>query len=103
MANGVVYIGPTRQGVRAERRHRAGVELHHRRLIDSSPAVANGVVYFGSVDDNVYALNAATGAEQWTYTIGDAVDSSPAVANGVVYTGSGDGNVYAFGLKKGQE
>jgi PQQ-like domain len=29
--------------------------------IESSPAVANGVVYAGSDDDNLYALNAANG------------------------------------------
>ena len=37
----------------------------------SSPAVANGVVYVGSEDDNVYALNASTGAKLWSYTTGN--------------------------------
>ncbi len=50
--------------------------------------MANGVVYVGSSDDNVYALNASTGALLWKYTTGNYVDSSPAVANGVVYIGS---------------
>ena len=36
--------------------------------IESSPAVANGVVYIGSDDGNVYALNASTGALLWSYT-----------------------------------
>ena len=54
----------------------------------SSPAVANGVVYVGSNDGNVYALNASTGAMLWSYTTGGGVYSSPAVANGVVYVGS---------------
>ena len=36
----------------------------------SSPAVANGVVYVGSLDNNVYALNASTGALLWKYTTG---------------------------------
>jgi outer membrane protein assembly factor BamB len=67
--------------------------------VDSSPAVANGVVYVGSNDKNVYALNASTGAKLWSYTTGGAVSSSPAVANGVVYVGSFNGKVYAFGLK----
>ena len=64
----------------------------------SSPAVANGVIYIGSGDDSVYALNAATGAKLWSYHTGNQVFSSPTVANGVVYVGSGDGNMYAFGL-----
>ena len=68
----------------------------------SSPAVANGVVYVGSDDDNLYALNASTGALLWEYTTGGFFfNSSPAVANGVVYVGSYDGNLYAFDLAGG--
>ena len=63
----------------------------------SSPAVANGVVYVGSQDDNVYALNASTGARLWSFTTGGSVFfSSPGVANGVVYVGSEDFKIYAF-------
>ena len=51
----------------------------------------------GSDDNNVYALNATTGASSWNFTTGDWVVSSPAVANGTVYVGSVDGNVYAIG------
>jgi len=65
----------------------------------SSPAVANGVVYIGAgYDNNIYALDAHTGAVLWKYTTGAAVNSSPVIANGMVYTGSEDGNVYAFHL-----
>ena len=67
----------------------------------SSPAVANGVVYVGSVDGNVYALKASTGAKLCSYQTGDYVFSSPAVANGVVYVGSVDGNVYALKASTG--
>ena len=56
------------------------------------------MVYVGSYDDMVYALNASTGALLWSYTTGSAVESSPAVANGVVYVGSYDDKVYAFAL-----
>jgi outer membrane protein assembly factor BamB len=71
--------------------------------VSSSPAVANGVVYVGSGDHNVYALNASTGALLWSYTTGDGVYSSPTVAKGMLYVGSNDGKVYAFGLKTGWE
>ena len=67
----------------------------------SSPVVANGVVYVGSNDNNVYALNASTGAELWQFTTGDSVTSSPAVANGMVYVGSLDNNVYALNASTG--
>jgi hypothetical protein len=63
--------------------------------------VANGVVYVGSNDGKVFALNASTGAELWNFTTGGVVFNGPAVANGVVYVGSGDNNLYAFGLRGG--
>src|SRR5208283_1879312 len=62
----------------------------------SSPAVINGVVYVGSDDHYIYALNAATGTYIWSYKTGGSVDSSPAVANGIVYVGSEDNKVYAL-------
>jgi outer membrane protein assembly factor BamB len=68
----------------------------------SSPAVVNGVVYFGSDDGNVYALNASTGAKLWSFATGGEVGSSPAVVNGVVYIG-GAGNVYALNASTGSK
>lgn len=62
----------------------------------SSPAVANGVVYFGSFDDYVYALSAKSGKVLWQQKTGGEVQSSPVVADGVVYIGSDDGKVYAL-------
>jgi outer membrane protein assembly factor BamB len=70
--------------------------------VESSPAVANQVVYVGSYDFNVYAFNAATGQPIWSAATGNSVNSSPAVANGVVYVGSNDGNLYAFNAVSGQ-
>jgi hypothetical protein len=67
----------------------------------SSPAVSNSVVYVGSGDYNLYALNASTGARLWKYPTGAFEVSSPAVANGVVYVGSGDNNVYALKASTG--
>ena len=70
-------------------------------LVDSSPAVANGIVYIGSANDNVSRSTATTGALDWSYTTGGYVDSSPAVANGIVYIGSGDLKVYALNATTG--
>ena len=65
--------------------------------ISASPAVMNNVVYEGSWDGNVYALNAQTGSKIWSYnTHGQAVESSPAVANGIVYFGADDDNFLRF-------
>jgi outer membrane protein assembly factor BamB len=59
------------------------------------------IVYIGSYDGTVYALNVNTGAKLWSFATGSSVISSPAVANGVVYVGSYDGNVYALNAKTG--
>jgi len=70
-------------------------------IVFSSPAISNGVVYVGSYDSNVYALNATTGATVWNYATGSSVYSSPTVANGTVYVGSDDNNVYALNATTG--
>ncbi len=61
----------------------------------------NGVVFVGSDDHYVYALNAANGDYIWSYKTGGTIDSSPAVANGVVYIGSEDHKVYAINATSG--
>ncbi len=63
--------------------------------------MASGVVYVGSVDHNLYALDALTGTKLWSFTTGDSVNSAPAVGNGVVYLGSLDGNAYALNARTG--
>ena len=67
----------------------------------SSPAVANGVVYVGSHDKSVYALNASTGALLWSSAYGGAIASSPAVANGLVYVGLFNGGLHALDASTG--
>ena len=72
-------------------------------LFTSSPAVANGKVYFGSGDGNVYAVDAQTGALLWKFPTKDVVHSSPAVVNNTVYIGSWDSYLYAIDADSGQE
>ena len=69
----------------------------------SSPTVADGVVYFGSGDGNVYALDAASGALKWKHPTGDVVHASPALANGTVFVGSWDSYFYALDAATGAE
>ena len=69
----------------------------------SSPAVADGRVYFGSGDGNVYAVDAQTGTLQWKFATKDVVHASPAVVNNTVYIGSWDSYLYALDAATGQE
>ena len=65
----------------------------------SSPAIgADGTVYVGSTDNNLYALNPADGSVKWNYPTGNGIWSSPALgADGTIYVGSFDDNVYTIG------
>ena len=69
----------------------------------SSLAIADGVVYVGSKDGRLYALDAETGQEKWRFKTDGQVYSSPAVAGGMVYIGSLDGRLYALDAETGQE
>ena len=57
-------------------------------LVWSSPTDVNGVLYVGSLDGNIYALNSTNGEKNWNYTTIGKVFPSPAVVDGVVYDGS---------------
>jgi eukaryotic-like serine/threonine-protein kinase len=69
----------------------------------SSAAVADGAVYFGSGDGNIYALDADSGALKWKFQTGDVVHASPAVVDGTVYIGSWDSYFYAIDAASGKE
>jgi outer membrane protein assembly factor BamB len=68
----------------------------------SSPAVVEDVLYIGSTDEHLYALEARTGALLWAYRTGGAVTSSPAVAGGTVYVGSNDASLHAVEAGSGR-
>src|ERR1700760_3428590 len=76
-------------------------KFHTDGEVVSSPAVVSGVVYVGSNDGKVYAIDAATGSMRWKFKTGARVSSSPAVANGMVYFGSYDGFFYAVDAATG--
>jgi parallel beta-helix repeat protein len=61
----------------------------------------DNVVFFGTYNNNTYALNADNGALLWNYTTGGSVLSSPAVVNGIAYFGSFDSNIYALNATNG--
>ncbi len=71
--------------------------------ITTSPALANGLLYFGSDDGNLYALDSESGTELWRFHTEKPVNSSPAVSNGIIYFQSNDGFTYALDAQKGQE
>lgn len=65
--------------------------------IYTSPAVgADGTIYVGSDDNNLYAI-APDGKKKWSFTTRNYINSSPVVGMyGCIYVGSYDKNLYAI-------
>jgi outer membrane protein assembly factor BamB len=66
--------------------------------IEGAAAIVNGVVYVGSLDEHLYALDLTTGQLKWTYQTDPAkgtkvgpIRASPSVRDGLVYVGDADG------------
>ncbi|HTU18888.1 MAG TPA: PQQ-binding-like beta-propeller repeat protein [Gemmataceae bacterium] len=70
--------------------------------IEGAAAIADGVVYVGSFDEYLYALDLADGKEKWKYKAGP-IKASPAVRDGVVYVGNADGIFHCVGAARGEK
>lgn len=99
-----VYIS-TGDGILNKLNGSTGAALWHTQVTDrnlpASPAIANGVAYFGTLGGNFYALNANTGQTIWHNQMGDNIISSPVVVNNVVYIGSDNNYIYALNASNG--
>ena len=73
--------------------------------VDSSPTISadGSTVFFGSWDNSLYAVDAATGAMKWSFATGGWVRSSPAISadGSTVFVGSDDNNLYAVDAATG--
>lgn len=69
----------------------------------TTPAIGDGLVYFGSYDGRVYAADLADGLEKWRFETDAPIIASPAAADGLVFIGGMDGNAYALNGQTGAE
>jgi eukaryotic-like serine/threonine-protein kinase len=88
-------FGPAERGL--------GEGCRHCALKFRPPVLADGIIYVGSLDHHLYALDARTGQERWRFATNGSILSAPIVADGLVYAGSLDGNVYLLNAETGQE
>lgn len=91
-----VYPGPAPREL-----HRVKWKFPTGSRVVGSPIIQENVVYFGSDDGNVYAVDAESGRQLWKTTTRGPVPCTPAIANGVLYIGSYDGKFYALDAKTG--
>jgi len=84
---------------------RGELKWHYKAkmAITSSPYSQDGVVYFGSVDSSLFALDTHAGWVIWRFRMGKGSVSSPYVSDRIVYIGSADGNIYAVNTQTSKE
>ena len=71
--------------------------------IEATAAIADGVVYVGSFDGNLYAIDLATGKKKWSYKTDLGFSAAAAVRDGRVIAGDSDGKVYCLNAADGAE
>jgi outer membrane protein assembly factor BamB len=84
---------------------RTGRELWSFRpgAIESSPLIVDGVIYFGSWDRNVYAIDVRTKKVKWRFRTDDKVVAGPAYAHGTIYVPTNSGHIYAINARTGRQ
>ena len=73
--------------------------------VQSTGALKDNIVVFGSNNGNLYALNKYTGIEEFTYNPGavlfnSAITSSPVINGNSLFFGDDSGNVYSLNINK---
>jgi outer membrane protein assembly factor BamB len=71
--------------------------------VTSSPAVADGRLYVGSENGNIYCLDAKTGRQIWlNFKIDSATRSTPAISNGFLYICDSNDLFYCIDAQTGE-
>jgi outer membrane protein assembly factor BamB len=71
--------------------------------MQSSPCINKGIIYIGSGDSCLYALDTKRGRLLWKVKTGSIIRSSPCAYEGIVYVGGFDGYIYAFNAGDGSK
>jgi outer membrane protein assembly factor BamB len=112
VADGVVYVGSQgAPGIVAALNASTGEQrwsVEVPKPVVGPPALHGGTIYIGCTDGFLYALDAQSGAERWTFESGEFFpsefgDAAPAIAGGVLYLGDRTGTMYGIDAETGTE
>jgi len=74
-----------------------------KRAITSSAAISQGIVFFGSMDSTLYALDAKTGWVIWRYRLGRPSISTPFIVENLIFTGASSGDITCIDVRTAKE
>lgn len=74
-----------------------------KRALTSSPVYSNGLIYVGSVDTLLYALDAKNGYIIWRFRMSKASISTPFISENFLFTGSVDTHIYCVDIHSARE
>ena len=81
-------------------RQKAAWKITTGNAIEANPGAGNGVVYVGSTDNNLYAVNIANGRQAWTHQAG-TVTAAPEVVGDIVCLSTNEGHFSALHAANG--
>lgn len=109
--NGILYKLNKENGTPAWTFDTGGEEWERKLPNDENPgwntaisgaSVYGNIIYTGSADGHLFAIDANSGTEKWRYKTDGPVHSIPVIAEGMVFTGSYDHHVYAVDASSGR-
>ncbi len=71
--------------------------------IRGTPNYRDGIIFIGSYDHNMYALEASNGKFVWKYAAEGGIVSKPAIHENNLYFGSADTCVHAISIRNGKK
>lgn len=103
--NGIIFVGSPSSGLVAIDWSK-GRELWHfgggGTGVESTPAVAQNQVLFGTQDGTFYSVDSKTGDENWRFASGAEILSSPTLAEGKAFFSNARESLYALDLTTGE-
>jgi outer membrane protein assembly factor BamB len=116
LTDGVIYVGALDSRIHAvdaasgeplwafevERKPFLNWELPAGRWFWGQPLVLDGVVYVGSLDGNVYAIDADSGELAWSYEAGSPIRAGLVQQGALLYALTEDGNLTALDMETRQ-
>ena len=68
----------------------------------STPVITDGIVYVGSLDSTLYALEMSSGKLKWKFKTGGEIRSTVCLSGEQLFLSSGDGTLYSIDRSSGK-